>query len=95
MTHTVLLTLCPNLPFEQLHEDDKELPGRYVVTLPASVPVAHLRHAATDIFHAHYGVSVLDDFDFQWAGRDGRPLPHSPGKLDDGMYEDIGDIEAL
>lgn len=44
--------------------DDAEVPGDYLVSVPAGLDMAQAREAALDAFHEKIGIGCLDDFEF-------------------------------
>lgn len=62
MELTVWVT--PLIAPAELHEDDKDVPGQYIVEIDDDVGFDQAAGVAKDVFHDHVAVKVLDDFVF-------------------------------
>ncbi|MCP3682182.1 MAG: DUF898 domain-containing protein [bacterium] len=54
----VKVTVTPRVPLEELHAEDKDVPGEYVYLLHKRIK----REQVLDIFHFNVPIKVLEDF---------------------------------
>lgn len=65
MTRTLFVVATHNIDPANLHSDDHDVPGVYLVEgIDYSVPNEDAADIALASFHAHQGVKILDDFQF-------------------------------
>lgn len=65
MSRTLYIAAIACTPLSELDHDDREVEGLYLVEgIDASLSDGDAADTALASFHAHQGVSVLDDFEF-------------------------------
>lgn len=69
-------------PWELLEEEDKNVPGVYVVEVNAGHPPDKSASIALDIFHSRVAIGMLDDFEISVVGKDGQVIPQDEAHED-------------
>ena len=59
-------------------DEDADVPGTYMLTLPEDYPPERRASAVLDTFHCKVGISVLEDFSFAVTDSEGKEIaePH-------------------
>ena len=83
----IILQVAVVSPDTFLHEDDRDIPGQYVVTLADGVGPESAADAALDHFHNNIPVRCLDDFEFKVITEAGLELQPNP---DHESYSSVG-----
>ena len=69
------ISICPE---GTLHEDDRELAGKYSVTLADDIEPENAADVTLDYFHSNIPVKCLDDFEFKVMSEEGEELTIEP-----------------
>lgn len=64
MPNTVKVIIERNVPADEIHECDLDLPLEVEIEIKDSVDTVNFASCALDVFHANFAVKVLENFNF-------------------------------